>query len=175
MTNKVNLRICNPGDENTLSLLGQSTFLESFAGLLDGNDILGHCASQHSSIVYRGWLEHANTKTWVAEIEPGNAPVGYLVLVPPILPIADSQVDDIEIKRLYLLHPFRGIGIGKRLMAEALIDARNRNCRRVLLEVYAGNTGAIAFYQKLGFVNVGQRSFKVINNYYEHITMALTL
>lgn len=175
MTNEVNIRICNHGDENTLSLIGQATFLESFAGLLEGNDILGHCANQHASTVYRGWLEQVNTKIWMAEIEPGNAPIGYLVLVPPILPIVEPQVDDLEIKRLYLLHPFQGVGIGKRLMQEALSYARNQNCRRVLLEVYSGNTSAIAFYQRLGFVNVGKRSFKVINNYYEHIALALTI
>jgi ribosomal protein S18 acetylase RimI-like enzyme len=173
MTNKVTIRICNLGDENTLSLIGQATFLESFAGLLDGIDILGHCINQHSALVYRGWLEQVDAKIWVAEI--GNAPIGYLVLVPPIFRTANPQVDDLEIKRLYLLHPFQGNGIGRRLMEEALTYAREQNCRRVLLEVYSGNPSAIVFYEKLGFVNVGKRSFKVINNYYEHITLALII
>src|SRR3989304_4817533 len=108
MTNKVNIRVCARGDETTLSLLGQATFLESFAGSIDGVHILSHCANQLSSVIYRGWLEQENVKIWIAEVEPGNAPVGYLVLTSPNLPIADPKDDDIEIKRIYLLRHFQG-------------------------------------------------------------------
>ena len=60
-------------------------------------------------------------------------------------------------------------------MKEALAFARGQNCRRALLEVYSGNTGAIEFYHKLGFVSVGKRCFLVINKYYEHTTLALAI
>lgn len=133
MTNKVCIRVCNPGDVNALALLGQATFLESFAGLLDGIGILGHCANQHSSAVYRGWFE------------PGGAPVGYLVFVPPILPTVDTYADDLEIKRLYLLHPFQRNGVGRRLMEKALAHARKQNCRRVLLEVLPATRALLSF------------------------------
>jgi ribosomal protein S18 acetylase RimI-like enzyme len=169
MTNNVSIRICKPGDENTLSLLGQATFLESFAGQLDGSDILGHCAVQHSTAVYRKWLKQPDTKIWLAEIEPGGAPIGYMVLVP-----RQDRNDYFEIKRLYLLQRFQRAGAGKQLMQEALAHVKKKNCRGVLLEVYSGNTGAMAFYQKFGFVTAGKRSFRVISNNYEHTTMELT-
>jgi diamine N-acetyltransferase len=175
MTNNVNIRFCNIGDETTLSLLGQATFLESFAGLLDGNAILLHCANQHSSAVYRSWLEKENVKIWLAEVQPGNAPVGYSVLTSPSLPIVDPKDDDLELKRIYLLRPFQGTGIGKGLMDEALVYAKYQNCRRVLLGVYSGNTGAIAFYKKFGFVEIGKRSFKVGNILSDDIVMAINI
>jgi diamine N-acetyltransferase len=40
-------------DAAALSLLGQATFLEAFAGILNGPDILAHCAKAHSADVYR--------------------------------------------------------------------------------------------------------------------------
>jgi diamine N-acetyltransferase len=175
MINNVNIRVCSIGDETTLSLLGQATFLESFAGLLDGGDILNHCANKHSSIIYRDWLEKDNVTIWIAEVNPGNAPVGYSVLTPPDLPIADPRIDDIEVKRIYFLRPFQGVGLGKRLMEEALSYANRKNYHRVLLGVHSRNTGAIAFYKKIGFVNVGTRKFKVGNSYYDDIVLALNL
>ena len=60
-------------------------------------------------------------------------------------------------------------------MGEALTHAKKESCRRVLLGVHSRNTDAIAFYQKLGFLDVGKRSFKVGNNYYDDIVLALTI
>ena len=170
---KITIRRCASGDETSLSLLGQATFLESFAGMLDGNDILAHCANQHSASVYHGWLGQNAYGVWIAEIQPGNAPIGYLVLAPPNLPIADPQADDLEIKRIYLLSPFQGTGIGKRLMQEALAYAKRCNSRRLLLGVHSRNTNAIAFYKKLGYKISGERKFKVGAHEYNDLVMAL--
>ncbi len=171
----IRIRRCTIGDETALSLLGQATFLESFAGMLDGNDILAHCANQHSVSVYLGWLEQNAYGVWIAEIQPGNAPIGYLVISPPNLPIADPQADDLEIKRIYLLSPFQGTGIGKRLMLEALDYAKHHNSRRLLLGVHSRNTNAIAFYQKLGYKIVGERKFKVGHHEYNDLVLALEI
>ena len=171
----IRIRRCTIGDETALSLLGQATFLESFAGMLDGNDILAHCANQHSSSVYLGWLKQNTFGLWIAEIQPGNAPIGYLVISPPNLPIADPQADDLEIKRIYLLSPFQGTGIGKRLMQEALDYAKHHNSRRLLLGVHSRNTNAIAFYQKSGYKIVGERKFKVGHHEYNDLIMALEI
>lgn len=161
MTNTVNIRPCAPGDENALALVGQATFLESFAGTLQGSDILAHCAREHSPAVYRDWLTDEGSRVWLAEAEPGQGPVGYLVLAPAALPIPDPRAGDLEVKRIYPLHRFHGGGIGKRLMAEATRHARSLACKRLLLGVYAGNDNAISFYQRLGFRKVGQRVFRV--------------
>lgn len=175
MTNTVNIRPCLPGDENALALVGQATFLESFAGTLQGSDILAHCAREHAPGVYRDWLTQEGSRAWLAETEPGQAPVGYLVLSPAALPIPDPRVDDLEVKRIYLLHRFHGGGIGKRLMAEATRHASSLACRRLLLGVYGGNDKAISFYERLGFRKVGQRVFRVGSNDYNDFILQLDL
>ena len=171
----VTIRHCTIGDEIALALLGQATFLESFAGMLDGNDILSHCANQHSISTYLGWLKQDTFSVWMAEIEPGNAPIGYLVISPPNLPITDPRVDDLEIKRIYLLSPFQGMGLGKRLMQKALDHAKRHNSRRLLLGVHSRNTSAIAFYQKLNYKIVGERKFKVGQHEYNDLVLALEI
>ena len=106
--NPIAIRPCVKGDEAALALVGQATFLEAFAGILDGADVIAHCQRQHNVELYRDWLALPAMRLWLAEATPGGAPVGYLVLSPASLPVADPRPDDLEIKRIYLLHRFQG-------------------------------------------------------------------
>jgi len=158
------IRPCAPGDEAALALIGQASFLEAFAGTLRGVDILEHCAHKHSRELYRAWLAEPRMDSWLAEVQQGGAPVGYLVLCPPVaaeLPLADLDPGDAEIKRIYLLHRFQGLGLGAALMQAARVRAAQRGARRLVLGVYAGNDQAIAFYEAQGFRAVGRRTFRV--------------
>jgi ribosomal protein S18 acetylase RimI-like enzyme len=49
----------------------------------------------------------------------------------------------------------RGMGVGKKLMAEMLTWLRRRGARRIYLEVRTDNVAAIALYRKLGFAEIG--------------------
>ena len=106
----VSLRRCVLGDEIALSLVGQASFLEAFAGTLLASDLFAHCTRQHTVEKYREWLADGFSRLWLAETEPGSGPVGYLVLTRPDLPLADLGPNDWEIKRIYLLHRFQGQG-----------------------------------------------------------------
>ncbi|WP_436143962.1 GNAT family N-acetyltransferase [Duganella sp. LjRoot269] len=114
-------------------------------------------------------------RIWLAEATPGRAPIGYLVLAPAKLPVAEPRADDLEIKRIYLLHRFHGQRVGKRLMDAALDHARARGAGRVLLGVYAGNVDALAFYRRCGFAQIGQRTFRVGDTDYDDVILALEL
>ncbi|MCI4568579.1 GNAT family N-acetyltransferase [Lysobacter sp. CFH 32150] len=173
MADPIDIHACVPGDEQALALLGQATFLETFAGILAGGDILAHCLVQHAPDIYRQWLVDEHYRLWIANVR--QAPVGYLALTPPALPIADPRDDDLEVKRIYLLHRFHGAGIGRRLMDAAIAHARQRGCRRLLLGVYAGNRDAIAFYERMGYRHVGERRFRVGGNEYDDVVLALDL
>src|SRR4051812_2869169 len=119
MEPSITLRKCEPGDEPVLSLVGRASFLEALAGVIDGRDILAHCEHQHAEDNYRAWLHDSASAVWVAEASPGRAPVGYLVLTAPDLPI-ELRPDDLEVKRIYLLHRFQGLGLGRNLMNAAI-------------------------------------------------------
>jgi ribosomal protein S18 acetylase RimI-like enzyme len=169
-TGGITVRAAHAGDEAALSLLGGATFLESYAHLLPVTDILGHVARQHAAAVYERWLADANCRCWLAEYQPGCAPVGYAVLTPPDLPLADIAPGDLEIRRIYLLHRFQRGGLGRRLMDEVLGYGRAIAARRVLLGVYSRNEAALGFYQRLGFARVGTRQFRVgANDYFDYI------
>lgn len=152
------LRACGPGGEEKLSLVGAASFLEAFAGVLEGEDILAHCRKQHSMEKYSALLADAETRACVAEVK--GAPVGYAMLCTPDLPVPTGQ-QDVELKRIYLLHRFQGTGIGAALMDWSVRTAGEAGKRRLLLGVHDGNARAIAFYRRHGFENVGTRTFQV--------------
>ena len=168
------IRPAKAGDEKRLALVGAATFLEAFAGVLPGDDIMLHCARKHSSAVYGRWIKKKEAGVWLALAEPGKAPIGYAVLDEPDLPV-HLRPDDIEVKRVYLLHRFQGGGSGFALMQAGLDWARKRKKKRVLLGVYNGNTTAISFYRRLGFRPIGERKFQVGEGWYDDLVMALDL
>ncbi|MFS2003621.1 GNAT family N-acetyltransferase [Duganella sp. CT11-25] len=172
---EIQIRTAARGDEEALSAVGKASFLEAFAGILDGGDIIAHCERQHAAAVYRDWLDDGGMRIWLAEASPGGAPIGYLVLAPATLPVAAPRADDLEIKRIYLLHRFHGRRVGKRLMDAALADARSRGAGRVLLGVYAENHDALAFYRRCGFAPIGRRTFRVGETDYDDVMLALEL
>jgi ribosomal protein S18 acetylase RimI-like enzyme len=174
MPGDVRIRSCAAGDEPALALVGQATFLETFAGILAGQDILAHCAQAHAADLYRNWLTNTDYTLWLAEAGPGGAPVGYMVVGPPHLPLPDAT-GDLELKRIYLLSGFQGGGLGKRLVSTAVDHSRNAGAGRLLLGVYALNMPAIRFYEGLGFRNLGTRTFNVGERGYDDNIMGLSL
>lgn len=152
------LRECGQECAETLALVGPASFLEAFAGVLEGEDILAHCRNTHSIAKYSGWLAEPETRACLAEVK--GAPVGYALLCAPDLPIPTTR-DDFELKRIYLLHRFQGTGMGSALMRWSMETARAMGKKRLLLGVHDGNRKAIAFYHRHGFALVGTRNYQV--------------
>ncbi|WP_395376815.1 GNAT family N-acetyltransferase [Marinicella sp. W31] len=172
---QIQFKSCESEDAAALCLIGQATFLESFAGILDGEAIMGHCQKAHSEAYYRNCLAFKDHRFWLVQLQPGLASVGYLMVAPPQLPLEDVSATDLEIKRIYLLSKFQGGGVGKRLLDEAIKYARTCSARRLLLGVYAHNTDAIGFYEHMGFTKIGTRQFNVGGKYYDDFIMGLSL
>lgn len=174
MTVDIQIRRCTSADAPALALIGQSTFLETYADVLAGAAIIAHCSKAHSLALYTEWLADPACQMWLAEV-PGGAPVGFMVVAPPDLPLPGISERDAEIKRIYLLSKFQGGGVGKRLVAAAAGHAAERGATRLLLGVYANNLAAIGFYERSGFAKVGTRTFNVGGNDYDDFIMGKTL
>lgn len=166
----VRIRRAGAEDADRLSLLGRATFLESYAHLLPVGDIVAHAAHQHAPEVYARWLADARCHCFIAAVEPGGAPVGYLVATPPDLPLPELDARDLEIRRIYVLHRYQGLGLGRQLMAQVDAAARVAGMRRLLLGVYSRNAAALAFYARQGFTRAGTREFLVgASTYHDYI------
>lgn len=165
----IQLRPCVAEDAAALVLIGQATFLETYSDVLPGPHIIAHCKTAHSLALYQAWLADSSCQMWLAELQPGGAPVGFMVVAAPDLPM-DVTAADLEIKRIYLLSKFQGGGVGRRMVDAAVAFGLERNAKRLLLGVYTKNLPAISFYQRAQFSVVGSRTFNVGgHNYDDHI------
>jgi ribosomal-protein-alanine N-acetyltransferase len=110
---------------------------------------------------FRDELDSPNTFPLVAVASDGRV-AGYL---------CPSQVlDEGEILDVAVRDDFRGQGIGRLLVTEALRLFREQGAQRVWLEVRTSNQAAISLYRALGFRQTGLRE-----RYYENGEDALLM
>jgi putative acetyltransferase len=82
---------------------------------------------------------------WVAVNDTDGAIVGSC----GVFPVAPTTF---ELRKMYLLSSARGLGLGQRLLDEAIRWARARGGTRMVLDTIHEMTRAIAFYEANGFV-----------------------
>ncbi len=109
----------------------------------------------HQTISFSEEMAHARTRLWVAEGPTGL--VGYL--------LAWSVAGETEILEVAVDPSMRRQGIGKALLQRLVAEARGTGDCRLLLELRASNSGALALYKGMGFEECGQR-----RNYYKNPT-----
>lgn len=170
----IQLRPCVADDAAALALIGAATFLDTYSDVLPGAHIIAHCQKAHSQAQYSAWLADPAFQIWLAELQPGGAPVGFMVIGPPDLPCEVTEAD-LEIKRIYLLSKFQGHGVGRRMVDAAVAFGESRRTSRLLLGVYTRNHPAISFYQRSRFTIVGSRTFNVGGHHYDDHIMGRTL
>lgn len=154
------LRRAGEGDAPAASLVAGASFLETFAGILTGADIVAHVATKSSPAVFAAWATDQASVVTLAEHPDGGAPVGYTVLTVPD-DVGAVSARTIELRRIYTLSPARGTGLGAALMTQAMEDARLLGHDRLVLGVLGTNVRACAFYERQGFAIVGERRFRV--------------
>jgi ribosomal-protein-alanine N-acetyltransferase len=96
---------------------------------------------------FRGLMRRPSATLTVAELD--GRVVGFAVLW--------FAADEGELGDLAVLPEERGRGIGTDLLDQAILEARNRGCRFLYLEVREGNPGAQRLYERAGFEVVGVR------------------
>ena len=154
------LRRASVDDAAAVALVARASFLDTFAGVLSGADILAHLDRKSRPEQFAAWSTDPAAVLTLAEHAIGAAPVGYSLLTPPE-EVGETGPGDIELRRIYTLSAARGTGLGAALMAQAIDDARALGGRRMLLGVFAGNARARAFYERQGFAVIAERRFKV--------------
>ena len=128
-------------DIDRLGALYGAVFVDTYATAGLDASIARHVLSEFSRERMASVVADASRRIWVAEHDQS------------LLGALQVRVgrDDVEIERLYVLRPFRGRGIGSRLLAcgEALLAAR------VWLTVWVENERALRFYAARGYRDRG--------------------
>jgi GNAT superfamily N-acetyltransferase len=157
-TNAIQIRHAHAGDAEMLARFAEQTFRTTFAADNTAADMDSYCASAFSLAHQTRELSDPAVVTLVAEDERGGY-VAYAQVkdggVPP--PVQDDAT--LELVRFYVDGAHHGRGVATALMQRVYDVARERGATRLWLGVWERNARAIAFYRKMGFVDVGAHDF----------------
>lgn len=84
--------------------------------------------------------------------------IGYAKLTKPFVDPMLS-VDALQLNQLYVASDWHGHGIADALMRWTTVTARARGAKALVLTVWEENARARRFYEKRGFVHVGDYAF----------------
>jgi len=153
----ITIKKCTLEDLQVLQEISYETFNETFK-------------DQNSPENMKTYLERAfNSKQLEKELKNSSSQfffvyfhgevAGYLKVNMNDAQSEDMGEDSLEIERIYLKKQFQKHGLGKYLFNQAVEVATEHNAKKVWLGVWEKNENAIAFYEKMGFIQTGTHSF----------------
>lgn len=126
---------------------------------------------------------HWSEQQYNALFQAGDGERGRLVLVAddrsesPLLAflVANHIGSEWELENVVVAPAVRRKGLGKRLLDDLLVQARNANSGALFLEVRESNLPARALYEKSGFAEAGRRKSYYVNPVEDAILYRLPL
>jgi diamine N-acetyltransferase len=164
-------REASAADLPAINRVFRTSFCDTFAHLYDPKDLADFLAK----CTLKAWASEFNDPCYgfrVAEAHGGV--VGYVKLGPLTLPV-ETNANAVELRQLYILKDYHGMGIAHALMDWAVDEARRRCAEKLYLTVYTDNHRARRFYDRYGFEAVGRHDFKVGSHVDEDIIMRKVL
>ena len=153
----VTIRRATVADAALFTSIARSAFVDTFGKDNTPEDMAQYCAESFGEDVQR--RELADERNTVIIAERAGEVVGYAMLRSKNAPNVVTDREALEIARLYALSSAIGTGVGASLMQRCLDIAVESGHRSVWLGVWEHNPRAIAFYERWGFVDVGEKSF----------------
>jgi ribosomal protein S18 acetylase RimI-like enzyme len=153
------IRRAGSADAEVLAALGARTFSDTFAHLYDPDDLRVFLAEAYGLERTRADLADPAKAHWL--VEAGGQAIGHAQAGPCGLPHAEVTPRCGELKRIYFLKDRQGGGLGRQLFAEVLAWLQADGPRAVWIGVWSENHGAQRFYERHGFVKVGEYGFNV--------------
>ena len=105
----------------------------------------------------------------------GDAVAGYAKLSLPWVSPQHHGPKARQLSQLYIATPWRGAGIAQALMTWVMDTARAEGANELLLTVWEENRRALRFYDRLGFVHIGDYAFQTGNQVDRDLIMRLPL
>ena len=164
-------RDATPADAALLTDLFARGFTETFGHLYKPEDLAAFLAGADEA----AWAaELADPRLAVRLAEEDGTPVGFAKVGTLRLPVTPA-VPAVELRQLYILEPWHGLGIAQELMRWTLESARAEGATELYLSVYVDNHRARRFYDRYGFTFVAPYAFMVGNQADEDHIMRLAL
>ena len=155
------IRAATPEDAESLAALAERTFRETFSADNASVDVEAYIRDALSFEHALAELADTANTFLLAVINSTDQPAGYSKLrTGPAEPCV-SGPKPIELERIYVDRHALGHGVGAALMRANLEAARSGGYQTLWLGVWERNARAISFYERWGFVTVGDHVFQL--------------
>ena len=153
-----------PADAHRVSALAIETFPLACPPGTTQENIDQFCATKLSPTSFEEYLADPRVQVWFAS--HGDELLGYVMSVSgepddPVIAEAVSARPTVEISKIYVRANAHGLGVAQQLMSVAVENARAEGAQSVWLGVNQQNERANSFYERNGFLLVGERGFQV--------------
>jgi ribosomal protein S18 acetylase RimI-like enzyme len=146
MEDRITLRVAEAGDLGAIADLFLACWRTSYRGVLPPDVIARFGPAEARDLWQRSFVEDASEREVVVAEGVDGRLLGVVALGP--------EPDDPSTGHVYSLyvHPqAQGLGIGSRLMADAVERFVSEGLSRASLWVFEANAGGRAFYERLGW------------------------
>ena len=169
----MNIRPATIDDAEVLAALARRTFHDTFAATNDPTDMALYLSRAYGVDQQTRELSDRDITTFLVE-EDGEA-IAYAQLRTGHVPECVTGPKPIELWRLYVSREWLGRGIARPLMDRVKAAAIGQGAKTLWLGVWERNARAHAFYEKCGFVNVGEHIFLFGTDPQTDLVMVTTL
>jgi len=154
----ITYRDAAPTDGPELDAMAQAIWLETFGASASPANVAAYLAHAYGpdGVLIR---ELGDPGRRVHLAIDGGRIIGYTKLIPPWLP--DAQPGDLQLSQIYVASSHHGQGVAGKLMDWTIATARAAGAPALLLTVWENNPRARRFYDRLGFVHIGDYGFPV--------------
>lgn len=89
------------------------------------------------------------TGSWLVALDVDGVVAGFAMV--------RFLLDEAELMLFAIAPPFRGQGLGRKLLSEVIAESERRNILRIFLEMRSDNEAALLLYEGAGFHPIGKR------------------
>lgn len=151
------IRRCTLDDLQALRQLAWETFDETFKDQNTAENMKAYLEKAFN--LQQLEEEMSNPSSQFFFIYFDNVLAGYLKVNMDEAQTEKLGTDTLEVERIYVRKSFHKMGLGKYLLNRAVEIAEEFGKSKIWLGVWEKNENAIAFYEKMGFVQRGSHSF----------------
>lgn len=151
------IRKAKLADAARLSEIAEATFRDTFGSMNTAGHMQLHCDANYAESIQAAEISNPAMVTLASE--ENGALIGYAQIRWGTAPSCVSANSSGEIQRLYVVKAWHGKGVAQKLMHACISELRKHGSDVAWLGVWERNPRAIAFYNKFGFVEVGDHTF----------------
>ncbi|SDQ75331.1 GNAT family N-acetyltransferase [Quadrisphaera sp. DSM 44207] len=171
---RVDVAAATPDDALALAELAARTFPLACPPGTDPAAVARHVAEELAPERFAAWARDRDRVLLLARREGAAGPAGYVLLVADPAPPAPVAGPAVLLSKAYVAADEQGSGLARVLVVAALGAARERfGARPVWLGTNRQNARAQAFYRRLGFEQVGSRTFVVGGQEHDDVVLLL--